>query len=83
VNPLSRDLAERLHEIREDFYGEHGAQFLADDLGLPLRTWANYERGTVVSGLVVLKLIDLTGVNPRWLLTGKGRKYTRRCSKRR
>jgi hypothetical protein len=71
----------RLREVREDFYGEHGAQFLADDLGLPLTKWSNYERGIAVPGLVVLKIIDLTGVNARWLLTGKGRKYRGRGTK--
>jgi hypothetical protein len=81
VDQLSRDLASRLRDVREDFYGEHGAQFLADDLGLPLRAWSSYERGVAVPGLVVLKLIDLTGVNPRWLLTGKGRKYLKPGSK--
>jgi hypothetical protein len=81
VDQPSRDLAERLREVREDFHGEHGAQFLADDLGLPLKTWANYERGVAGPGLVILKLIDLTCVNPRWLLTGKGRKYFRRGSR--
>ncbi len=80
MNQLSRDLAGRLREVREDLYGEHGAQFLADDLGLPLRTWANYERGAAVPGVVVLKLIELTGVNPHWLLTGRGRKYLKRGS---
>ena len=32
-----RDLAERLREIREELYGKHGAQFLADALGIRSR----------------------------------------------
>ena len=77
---LSRDLARRLRKVREDLYGEYGAQFLADDLGVPLKTWLRYEQGAGVPGLIVLKLIELTGVNPRWLLTGNGRRYLKRRS---
>ena len=69
------DLAQRVREVREDMYGEYGAQFLADALDLPLRTWANYERGVVIPAVVILKLIDVTRVNPCWLLTGRGAKY--------
>ena len=69
------DLACRIREVREDLYGEYGAQFLADALDLPLRTWANYERGVVIPAVVILKLIEATRVNPCWLLTGRGPKY--------
>ena len=31
------DLAKRLRDIREDLYGEHGSQFMADALGVPLQ----------------------------------------------
>ncbi len=75
------DLAERLREIREDFYGENGAQFLADALEIPLQTLLNYESGIVLPGHVVLKLIALTGVKPRWLLTGQGEKYNHNSQK--
>lgn len=74
------DLAHRVREVREDLYGEHGAQFLADALGLPVRTWANYERGVTIPAVCILKLIDETGVSPRWLLTGLGPKYPGRVS---
>jgi hypothetical protein len=66
------ELAARLREIREDLYGEHGAQFLADALYLRLETWLNYETGVTVPAHVVLKLIDIARVNPHWLLTGQG-----------
>jgi hypothetical protein len=69
------DLAHRVREVREDFYGAHGAQFLADGLDLPLRTWMNYERGVVIPAEVILKLIATTGISPCWLLTGRGSKY--------
>jgi hypothetical protein len=72
------NLAERLREIREDFYGEHGAQFLADALEIPLRTWLNYESGVVMPAALAVKLLVLAHVHPRWLLTGEGEKYHRR-----
>ena len=66
------ELAARLRVIREDLYGEHGAQFLADALDVRAETWRNYETGVTVPAHVVLKLIDLARVNPHWLLTGHG-----------
>jgi hypothetical protein len=78
-NELNRqtqvDLAERLREVREDLYGEHGGQFLADAMGISRRTWLNYESGVVVPARVVLQLIVTARVNPLWLLTGQGEKY--------
>lgn len=68
-------LAHRVREIREDLYGEYGAQFLADALDLPLGTWVNYERGVVIPAGVILRLIETTRVSPCWLLTGRGPKY--------
>jgi len=73
----NEELAARFREIREDLYGEYGAQFLADDLGLPLETWMNYESGIVMPAAVVLMLIVTASVNPHWLLTGRGKKYDR------
>ncbi len=69
------DLAQRVREVREDHHGEYGAQFLADALELPLRTWMNYERGVVIPAEVILKLIEATSVSHCWLLTGRGPKY--------
>jgi hypothetical protein len=80
VKTKHSDLAQRVREVREDLYGEYGAQFLADALGLPLGTWANYEHGVIIPAEVILKLIDLTGVNPSWLLTGQEPKYLGRGS---
>jgi hypothetical protein len=75
VHQRQANLAHRVREVREDLYGESGAQFLADALDLPLRTWANYERGVMIPAQIILRLIDATGVSPSWLLTGRGPKY--------
>jgi hypothetical protein len=71
-------LAERVREIREELYGEHGGQSLADSLEVPLRTWLNYESGVTMPAYVVLQLIVVVGVNPCWLLTGQGEMYDHR-----
>jgi hypothetical protein len=73
----NQDLATRLREVREDMYGEHGAQFMADALGIALGTWTNYESGIVMPAKTVLRLVDAMKVNPSWLLTGRGEKYNR------
>jgi hypothetical protein len=68
-------LGRRLRAVREDIYGALGAQFLADTLQIPLRTWLNYESGVVAPADVVLRLIDVLHVNAHWLLTGEGKRY--------
>ncbi len=48
---------------------------MARRLGIPVRTWYNYEGGVTVPAEVVLKIIELTAVEPVWLLHGKGPKF--------
>jgi hypothetical protein len=68
-------LAERLKMVRVELFGEHGGPELARRLGIPGRTWYNYEVGVTVPAEVVLRFIDLTAVEPKWLLAGQGDKY--------
>jgi hypothetical protein len=68
-------LSRRLREIRRELFGEHGRLELARRLGLPATTWYNYETGGTVPAEVLLRFIELTGVNPRWLAHGVGPKY--------
>ena len=68
-------LAERLSSLRGELYGERGGPELARQLGLPVRTWYNYESGVTVPAEVILKIIELTAVEPIWLLHGKGPKF--------
>jgi hypothetical protein len=56
-------------------YGEHGVRLLAAELGIHARTWIGYESGAAMPGGVVLRFIDIVGVEPEWLLTGEGRMY--------
>ena len=66
------ELARRVREIREDLYGENGVEAVARALGLPPRTWLNYEQGIIMPALVMLQFLDLTAADPHWLLTGEG-----------
>lgn len=74
---VKAQISSRLREVRQDLFGEHGGPELARRLGLPARTWYNYESGVTVPAEVLLSFIEQTGSNPIWLLTGQGRKYSR------
>src|SRR5437660_9241534 len=68
------ELADRLRQLRSEMFGERGGPELARRLGLPARTWYNYEAGVTVPAEVLLRFIELTGVNTRWLANGEGPK---------
>ena len=68
-------LAERLRTLRAELYGDRGGPELSRRLGLPIRTWYNYESGVTVPAEVVLRIIELTSVEPIWLLHGQGPKF--------
>src|SRR5437588_12271931 len=68
-------LAERLATLRLELFGDRGGPEMARRLGIPVRTWYNYEGGVTVPAEVILKIIELTSVEPTWLLHGKGAKF--------
>src|SRR6185312_13441725 len=68
-------LAERLASLRSELFGERGGPEMARRLGIPVRTWYNYEAGVTVPAEVILKIIELTSIEPTWLLHGKGPKF--------
>ncbi len=68
-------VAERLRDLRVELVGERGGPELARRLGLPVRTWYNYEAGVTVPAEVVLRLIELTQVEATWLLHGRGPRF--------
>jgi hypothetical protein len=67
--------ARRLREVRFEMYGEFGATRLAEVVGVPGQTWTNYEMGICMPAVVVLRLLEATGVSPHWLLSGDGPRY--------
>ncbi len=76
-------LAERLTSVRSELFGERGGPEMARRLGIPVRTWYNYEGGVTVPAEVILKIIELTSVEAVWLLHGEGPKFRQGRSDRR
>lgn len=74
---VKAQISQRLREVRQELFGEHGGPELARRLDLPARTWYNYETGVTVPAEVLLTFIEQTGTNPLWLLTGQGPRYRR------
>src|SRR5271163_1520978 len=68
-------LAERLAALRSELYGDRGGPEMARRVGIPVRTWYNYEGGVTVPAEVILKIIELTSVEAVWLLHGEGPKF--------
>jgi hypothetical protein len=68
-------LALRVGEVRREIFGEDGVRSLAKALGLPARAWQHYEAGVTIPATVILAFIQLTGVEPHWLLAGDGDRY--------
>jgi hypothetical protein len=64
-------LAERLAALRSELFGDRGGPEMARRLGIPVRTWYNYEGGVTVPAEVILKIIELTSVEAGWLLHGE------------
>lgn len=72
---VKSQLAERLREVRAELFGERGGPELSRKLGLPVRTWYNYELGVTVPAEILLRFVELTEIEPNWLLHGKGPKF--------
>ena len=73
---LRTAIARRLVEIRREKYGDAEMPILAATLRVPVQTWLNDEAGVKLPGETLLRFIDVSGVDPHWLLTGAGAKYT-------
>ena len=71
---IKQALARRVRQVREDLFSDDG-EALAEDLGLPLQTWRNYEGGCTIPATVLLEFIEATSAHPHWLLTGEGSMY--------
>ena len=71
-------LSRRIREIRLELYGENGGPLLAAAIGTPFRTWMSYELGASMPAQSLLRFIEVTRTEPRWLLTGEGRKFDSR-----
>jgi hypothetical protein len=68
-------LASRVREIRVEQFGAEGVASLSQAMNIPSRTWEHFENGVMIPAWIILRFIELTGVEPHWLLTGKGERY--------
>jgi transcriptional regulator with XRE-family HTH domain len=68
-------LAQRVYEVRLERYGKDGVPELAEAVGVPPRTWLNYEAGVTIPAPVILRFILATGASPGWLLGGRCETY--------
>ena len=68
-------LAKRLESLRFELYGDRGGPELARRLGVPVRTWYNYEQGVTIPGETLLHFIEIASAEPSWLLCGKGPRF--------
>lgn len=75
---IKREVSRRVREIRLELYGEHGGPLLSAAINVPYRNWARYESGATMPGPAVLRFLEVTGVNPNWLLTGRGPRFNDR-----
>ncbi len=75
---IKLDLASRVRTVRIQLFGNLGGPLLAEQLGVPFRTWINYEEGCTIPADVILRFIEVTDAAPHWLLTGVGEPYRNR-----
>ncbi|AGA28114.1 hypothetical protein Sinac_3886 [Singulisphaera acidiphila DSM 18658] len=72
----ANSLGARLRMVRIEIFGDDGSVALSDQLGVAPKTWQNYEEiGEAMPAQTLLHFIELTGVDPLWLMRGEGRKY--------
>ena len=63
-------LAQRIRELRRRHFGRTGKRELAERLGLTQGEYESFERNTIPSADVILRMCELTGEDLQWLLTG-------------
>ncbi len=74
----SRLLGNRLRLIRIELFGRLGIINLAWELGIPPKTWNNYELGVTMPADILVRFVELTSVDPHWLATGDGPRFLER-----
>ena len=75
----SNALAPRLREVRLAMYGENRASSWRRTSGSSPGPGSITNPAWTIPGLVILRFIDVTGVVPRWLLTGEGERDLAGC----
>jgi hypothetical protein len=68
-------LSQRVKAVRMQRFGACGGPMLAELLGIPHQRLERIEAGGAIPAELILRFIDITGVSPRWLLSGEGERY--------
>jgi hypothetical protein len=68
-------LASRVREIRLEKFGAESLANVSQAMNITPRTWDHFENGVMIPACIILQFIELTGVEPHWLLTGEGDRY--------
>jgi len=66
-----RELTARICEVRASTFGSRGRAKFARALGVSPSTYNYYEQGRIPPMPVLLKMSEVSGVDLRWLLTGR------------
>lgn len=67
----AEELSARIREVRNATFGPRGRARFARALGVSPSTYNYYERGRIPPMPILLKVSDVSGVDLRWLLTGR------------
>jgi len=73
-------LARRVGEVRRELFGNDGIATVSQAMDIPERTWEHFENGVAIPAWVILQFIEITGVEPHWLMTGDGARYRARSA---
>jgi len=68
-------LADRMRIIRTELFGANSLAKFAREIDVPTRSWCSYESGVMVPAEVLLRFVELTLVEPSWLLHGRGPRH--------
>lgn len=68
---IKAEIGQRLRVLRIELAGEQDYAVFTKRMGIPLRSWYQYEHGVSIPADVILRVIEGTSVEPMWLLHGR------------
>jgi len=72
-------ISQRLMFLREKHFGPRGKKRFAQELGIPLSSYATYEAGRTPSPELLVKVSQVTGCDLGWLMTGQVQSLPNSC----
>jgi hypothetical protein len=74
---IRAQIGARLREALWSRFGEEGALAACEKVGVSTRTMLDYEAGAAMPPETLLRFLVLLGINPAWLLNGRGPQFVR------